>query len=32
MGGQTARMLQYLLETELFKNDSSTTNEKSDSY
>ena len=30
MGGQTARMLQYLLETELFENDSSTTNEKSD--
>ena len=30
MGGQTARMLQYLLETELFENDSNTTNEKSD--
>ena len=30
MGGQTARMLQYLLETELFENDSSIINEKSD--
>ena len=30
MGGQTARMLQYLLETELFEDDSGKINEKSD--
>ena len=30
MGGQIARILQYLLETELFENDSAVTNEKSE--